>query len=192
MSTRIANDMNNVVALGTKGEGINKYYCGKYFGSGAGFGSDGTCGPDDGLQCRSCKLFTERVDPRTAEIARLRADNLEYSRIVCRQRTAQGEESAALRKELDIQKKMVFELETELGLKRKKIRELESAAGGEGTDEWTRACKSKNVWPRMYKPLALVFHPDKNGGDDAFFKLLTAKNEAFTGKGLKSAEEREM
>ena len=190
--TRIANDMKQDVALGS-GAGINKYYCGEYVGREALPGSNGYCGPDDGPQCDSCTRFTACVDPRTAELARLRADNLEYSRIVQRRHTEHGEESAALRKELDMQKKRVSELETELGLKRKKIRELESAAGG--SDEWTRECDK--VWRDLYKAVAKGFHPDKTGGKpdteklEAFFKVVNAKNEAMTGKEPKSAAVRE-
>ena len=73
----IANDMGNQAALGTSGEGINMYYCGGLFGRAVIPGSDGYCGPDDGPQCASCARFTKRVPENIAEIAKLRAHNLE-------------------------------------------------------------------------------------------------------------------
>ena len=61
MYTRIANDMGNIVALGTSGAGVNLYYCAKEFVRAAIPGSDGFCGPDDGPQCNSYARFTKRV-----------------------------------------------------------------------------------------------------------------------------------
>ena len=187
MYTRIANDMGNIVALGTSGAGVNLYYCAKEFGRVAIPGSDGFCGPDDGPQCNSCARFTKRVPENIAEIARLRADKQEYSRILQRRATEHDEESDQLRKELDLQKKMVRELQAANKTGEKRIRELETGAG----DEWTRECDK--VWSLLYKAVAKAFHPDKTGdNEDAaeFFKLANAKNEVFTGKGRQSAAER--
>lgn len=194
MYTRIANDMGNAVSLGTSGAGVNLYYCAKEFGRVAIPGSDGFCGPDDGPQCTSCARFTKCVPANFAEIARLRADKEEYSRILRRRDTEHDKESGQLRKELDLQKKMVRELQAANKTGEKRIRELESAGGG-ADDEWTRECNSTKVWPRVYQAVGRYFHTDKTSGHedrekfDEFFKLTNAKNEAITGKGLKSAAE---
>jgi hypothetical protein len=178
MYTRIVNDMNKQVALGTSGEGRDKYYCAQHFGRAALPGSDGYCGPDDGPQCDSCKRFTARVPANIAEIARLRAFNLEQKRIIYRRQKEHDEECTQLRKELDLQKK--------------RIRELEAASGAKTVDEWTRQCDK--VWPALFKAVAKGFHPDKtDGNEDAteFFKFANAKNEVYVDKMRQSTTEGE-
>jgi len=39
----------------------SNYYCGRWFGSRILPGSDGHCGPNDGPQCRSCKIFRPTI-----------------------------------------------------------------------------------------------------------------------------------
>ena len=178
MYTRIANDNNKEVALGTEGKGINKFYCNQWQGTAALPGSDGVCGPDNGPQCGSCARFTKGL---------LRA--------LGRADVNSSKETLEIQKELDLQKKMVRELQADKQAGEKRIRELETAAGAEAGDEWTRECNK--VWPRVYQAVAKHFHPDKTVGKpdqkkfEAFFKLANAKNEVFLGKGRQSAAERE-
>jgi hypothetical protein len=155
MYTLIANDMGGEVALGTSGavvKNVKKYYCGQHVGMGELPGSDGYCGPDDGPQCYSCVLFTDSVPENLAEIAALRAAKTQYTKSLGREDRQHRQLELELRKEVDVQTKMVRELETdkETGQKRileleagamvgqRRIRELEAGAAG---DEWTRECE---------------------------------------------------
>jgi len=50
------NDEGANIAPG-KGSGRNTYYCGRFFGAEVLPGTDGHCGPGNGLNCKSCKRF---------------------------------------------------------------------------------------------------------------------------------------
>jgi hypothetical protein len=177
MYTRIANDMNNIVALGTSGAGVNKYCCGKHFGRAALPGTDGYCGPDNTVALPG--LWPVRY---CGPSARRRDADTEYD-----------EEMRKLQKELSLKKKMVRELQAANKTGEKRIRELEAAAG----DEWTRLWDDKTVWPVLYKAVARGFHPNAsaNVGNtnqekiDAFFIVASDKNNTFNGKGRQSAAE---
>ena len=73
MHTIIANDMGKNVALGTKGAGVNTYYCGLYVGEVELPETEGYCGPFDGEACFSCQRFAGGVPEHLAELAKLRA-----------------------------------------------------------------------------------------------------------------------
>ena len=184
MHTIIVNDMGKNVALGTRGAGVNTYYCGLHVGRGALPESDGYCGPDDGPACYSCVRFAGGVPEHLAEIAALRAVEAQCKKREARAERQREEQERALRRELDAQKRLVRGLEADkqaaevrIGAGQKRIRELEAGAAG---DEWTRECEK--VWPALYKAVALKFHPDKAGGDaelEAFFKVAGNKNDAI-------------
>lgn len=165
-------------------------------------GSDGRCGPDNGPQCKSCaKKILARVTPFQANIAvleqnvKIAQNEAEYRRkqLLVERQTSKDTETA-LRNE-------IVELQKENNLLKKRAREAEAkadaAAGNTLGDDWTR--EIKEVWPRAYKGLALAFHDDKIGGlagedklkAQAFFKFINAQNEVFTGKGMKSAADRQ-
>jgi hypothetical protein len=134
MYTRIANDMGGEVALGTSG-------------------------PDDGPQCYSCVRFTDSVPENIAEIAALRAAKTQYTKSLGREDRQHRQEELELRKEVDVQTKMVRELESDKEAGEKWIRELEAGtvvgqrrirdleAGATG-DEWTRDCEK--VWEHLF------------------------------------------
>jgi hypothetical protein len=181
MYTIIANDMGKAAALGTKGAGVNAYYCGLHVGRGA-----------------------------LPELLKLRAAEAQCKQSLARAERQRREQETPLRRELEAEKRLVRGLETELGLKKKQIRELEAGAGagqkrireleaGGAGDEWTRMCDDKTVWPVLYKFIvARGFHPNNsaNAGNadqdkfDAFFKMAQDKNDAFNGKGPESAAAR--
>jgi hypothetical protein len=157
MYTIIANDMGKAVALGTKGAGVNTYYCGLHVGTGALPESDGYCGPDDGPPCFSCVRFAAGVSEAHKELSKLRAVKAQCKESLRAADRQRRERETVLRRELEAGKRLVHELETELGLKKKRIRELEATAGagqkrireleaGAGaSDEWTRMCDDKTV-----------------------------------------------
>jgi hypothetical protein len=186
MYTIIANDMGKAVALGTKGAGVNTYYCGLHVGRVALPESDGYCGPFEGEACRSCQRFAGGVSEEHMELLKLRAVKAQCEqRLECWERQRE-EQERALRRELDAQKRLVRELEADkqaaevrIAAGKKRIRELEAGAGD---DEWTRMCDDKRVWPVLYKARALRFHSDRTGGDaelETFFKVANTKNAAF-------------
>lgn len=172
MYTRITNDKGNEVAYGTRGDGINKFYCGKYIGP--------DCGPDEGPQCLSCTRFTMRAPPNIVEIARLRANNKEYFNLLSKRRAEYEKDTDELRKELDSVKQKNLELQAKLDAK----------PGANIPDKWTLACEEN--WNLVYKALALRFHPDKYPLNkdvekdteklEAFFKVLSDKNDTFNAK----------
>jgi hypothetical protein len=187
MHTIIANDMGKNVALGTRGAGVNTYYCGLHVGRGALPESDGYCGPDDGPACYSCVRFAGGASEEHVELLKLRAVKAQCEqRLECWDRQRRSQETA-LRRELDAQKRLVRGLEADkqtaevrIGAGQKRIHELEAGAAG---DEWTRECEK--VWPALYKVVARGFHPDKSAGHadqaelEAFFKVANNKNAAF-------------
>jgi hypothetical protein len=197
MCTRIVNDKNKEVALGIFGDGVNQYYCGLFFGRGEIPGSDGYCGPHNGPPCASCVRFVKNgVPAHIAEIARLRADKLDYVRILGRRHEESMKDFTELRKELDLEKKKVRELQADKKACEKRIRELDDTKARDEYslgDQWT----SKEVWPHVFRGLAKAFHPDKTSGHEdkekleACFKIVNAKNEVLTGKGVKSAADTE-
>jgi hypothetical protein len=193
--------MGKEVALGTKGAGVNTYYCGLHVGRVALPESDGYCGPFDGEACFSCQRFADGVPEHLAELAKLRAVKAQCDQTLeCWDRQRRSQE-AALRRELDAQTKLVRRLEADkrageerIGAGQKRIRELEAGAAG---DEWTRMCDDKTVWPVLYKAVARGFHPDKNAGHadqakfEAFFKVAADKNDAWNGKGKSAAAQQQ-
>ena len=200
MYTIIANDMGKEVALGTKGAGVNTYYCGLHVGDVECPETDGDCGPFDGEACFSCKRFAGRVSEEHMELLKLRAVKAQCEQTLERADRQRRSQEAALRRELDAQTKMVrrLEVDKQAGEERivagqKRIRELEAGAAG---DEWTRMCDDTTVWPVLYKFIvARGFHPNNsaNAGNadqekfDAFFKMAQDKNDAFNGKGKSAA-----
>jgi hypothetical protein len=201
MYTIIANDMGKKVALGTAGAGVNKYYCGLYVGMKELPESDGYCGPVDGPPCFSCERFAGGVSEEHKELAALRAVEAQCKKNLARADRQRREQEVALRRELETEKRLVrgleadkraseqriHALEARAGIGQKRIHELEAGATG---DEWTRMCDDKTVCPVLYKFIVdRGFHPDKNTGHaeqakfEAFFKMASDKNDAFTGKG---------
>jgi hypothetical protein len=181
MHTIIANDMGKAVALGTRGAGVHTIYCGLYVGVVALPETDGYCGPFDGEACTSCVRKKGGVSEEHMELLKLRAVKAQCEQTLVTAGRQREEQERALRRELEAGKRLVRELEADkqagevmIAAGQKRIRELE--AGGAG-DEWTRECEK--VWPVLYKAVARVFHPDKTGGDAAFFKVANNKNDAF-------------
>ncbi len=134
----------------------------------------------------------------------MRAAKTQYTKSLGRADRQHRQEELELRKEVDVQTKMVRELEPDKEAGEKWIRELEAGtvvgqrrihdleAGATG-DEWTRDCEK--VWEHLYKAVAKGFHPDKTGGDsnqakfETFFKVAGDKNDSFNGKGPQSSTE---
>jgi hypothetical protein len=127
MCTRIANDMNQPVAFGTSGAGVNIYYCGKEFGMTALPGSNWFCGPADGPPCDSCKRFAASVPDNITEIARLRADRLAFHVILNRRDIEHADDITELQKAVVVQQKVIRELQAANKTGEERIRELEAA-----------------------------------------------------------------
>ena len=186
MHTIIANDMGKEVALGTKGAGVNTYYCGLHVGDVDLPETERYCGPFDGEACHSCVRFASQVPEEHKELLKLRAAKAQCEQSLERWDRQRRSQEAALRRELEAEKRLVRGLEADrqaaevrIGAGQKRIRELEAGAAG---DEWTRMCDDKRVWPVLYKAMALRFHSDRTGGDaelEAFFKVAGNKNDAF-------------
>ena len=113
MHTIIANDMGKEVALGTKGAGVNTYYCGLHVGDVECPETEGYCGPFDGEACFSCKRFAGRVSEEHMELLKLRAVKAQCEQTLERADRQRRSQEAALRRELDAQTKMVRRLEAD-------------------------------------------------------------------------------
>ena len=56
------------IKLGTKNDGLKKFYCGRLLGKTLIPGSDGMCGPNNGPQCSDCLLSQDKMDPSIADL----------------------------------------------------------------------------------------------------------------------------
>jgi septal ring factor EnvC (AmiA/AmiB activator) len=96
------------------------------------------------------------VPEHLAEIAALRAVEAQYKKREARADRQRREQEVALRRELEVEKRLVHGLEADKRASEERIRELEAGAGvgqkrireleaGASGDEWTRMCDDKTV-----------------------------------------------